>query len=103
MAKLKIFSASLLYLDYDLASTRTLPFPAVGSPHLIQSLQDALQVPNAAAGDGPWIGIEMENLYGDVPLVVIFQQGSKDRKKPGLSETRTSPIRVIDMDVTKHP
>ena len=52
---------------------------------------------------GPWIGIEMEDLYGDVSLVVIFHQGSEDREKPGLSETRASPIRVIDMDVTKHP
>jgi hypothetical protein len=45
----------------------------------------------------------MENLYGDVSLVVIFHEGSEDREKPGLSEPGSSPIRVIDMDVTKHP
>ena len=66
-----------------------------------EGFQDSTTVFDTAAGNGLRIGIERKDLHGEVALVAILAQRFQDGCESRISEPRSLPIGIVDVDMAQ--
>jgi len=66
-----------------------------------QHFQYPFEIADGAAGDRLRVGAEIEDFYGDVPFVVIFEQCPQNGFKLRISKARSRSIGIIHMNMAE--